>query len=417
MQAALGFILQAGDERGLRPVAHLSDVSYVDLTDEAGDVVLLSWLPSTELQSLDERDRRGLPLAMTVSLIEWARDVGVRFAKGAAVAAVRARSAEARARRLREIRASPLAVYPLGIAFANWSGSHATWRPAWDAALRTWIETESPPNVRDEPKDDLRQALAEHELMRRVRELEPLSRAHIAGFTAVRPDMYGLARHLARSGEPLRPFYVIEGLGNEVHTERQLRAVHKRALTWLAKAETLSARYDPWVRPASVARLLDLVRRQRFFLFEFLDEHQFRAGLTVRRAQPGDGAALAYTTILSAYPENQPALGVGLAVRNRGRETDGVRPVDALWILLLHELGHLLDAGDDPRRLNAHDGSFYRAYQFNVNLGFDQLTLKSSLVTWESTTISWDPVPDERPQLVALEKWARELPWQTIPRT
>jgi hypothetical protein len=188
----------------------------------------------------------------------------------------------------------------------------------------------------------------------------------------------------------LNSVYVLEPLPDAELVRYLFGDVFARLRVWfteLARAPNEEA--APWIALTSRARLLQIYEASRFFLFEVI---------------PGVGDDLtvgvhAYAHILSGAASNgDPAItpvGIGMRARHPFSLLENMRPVSALLLTVLHELGHVLDAGEARRSTGRtlaeldqpgrHDAVFYRAFQYNVNLAVrcGVLDLSGDMECWD----------------------------------
>jgi hypothetical protein len=395
------FHVLPGEEHRVKRVGHFSDVAWAFSVDFA----LLSFLaPTGELSSLDQPTSDGTPMLTVVSAARWRADVGSpRGARGAsAAAAVERQAMDARARRERELREGPpFAFVKSGIAFLNWSGSHATWRPEWEAATAWWMQRSAQPD----------RHWADLTLARGYLQTRTATTARVAGYPAIKPNSIRLLRDILHRDGDLRSIYVIRGLDDARGTTRQLTCLYHHLAEWIGALDVNEPRLlsNQWVLAASAARLADMHRARRVFLYEFLDPGLHLSSLLDPASRP-DYASLAYSNILRDVPPEITALGIAFVLRPWTLESDKVRSMPALVVTLLHELAHALDTETGVTSA-AHGESFYRAFQYIYNVAYS-----NALFDWWSYpafsaqaagAFGW--TGDSRAQLRALDEVGRDL--------
>jgi hypothetical protein len=374
-------IVTTGKEIGTLETLYKSLPRLVIASTSLNGVPVISWLPPDNLFSFDEPLEEGdESIGTLASLLLWATEPdAARSAREVKRLNLRTRLLDATDYRRAAILKEPFAVTSLGIVVANWFGDHKQGYRAFFDALAT-EHAKLRPSHKGPP------VLLDHRILfdlaqeyRRVVEKASLPHYDDLPAMSLGPTTHAMTEKLVKHilgpnpNARLKPVYTLIGLDNEDLVRRQLQRLSDRIHHWFRALDmSPDEEAQPWINLKSKQRLLDLVDKGRFYLFE---------------AVPGFGpnkGAIAYAPILSGRKlENYP-LGVGVGVRIGKKDT--FYRVDPLFLICLHEFAHVLDSGDpdrdrdksdrlqddEPRQHQpgSHDHSWNRAFQYNINLAY-----------------------------------------------
>jgi hypothetical protein len=382
--------------------------------DHLGDhpsarAVFYSWLP--DLDALVDRELAASP---DVGWLSWLKEV-------AASALPRAQALEtALVRETRVVKKAAIDAEPFafkgenGIYFANWTGSHAGWKEALLAALKT-VPNPDPEGENIPTPFTLLMKLTGglqvsklDQLAARLERKNKRRPRHMPGTktdTAPVAEMQAFARRV-----PGTQVMVWHGLRYTHLAETVFTRLYAKLRIWAAElARTPAGLRRQWVSESAVYHFLERLNRGQVFLIE-MDTLGYPGEL--------DSKVGGYVYAFHPYLSRTKELGINLKFRRQFMGIDDVVSENALFATLMHEVAHLLNPSwlrevevfelslalrlkkmmrlvDKQTKLAdadvqsiSHGRTFWAAFQFNWNIAVRAGLVNGGVQDW---AIAEDP--------------------------